>query len=189
MIRCSLAGFAILVAPVPLAAAQGDDIQRSLGEAQRAYRSGDLGSTRIALEDALQLLAQRRAAELTHALPPPLPGWTASDVRDSMQADLTDGTSTSRSYRNAQGQSVQVVLTIDSPVTAQFAMILTNPGIAGSMGRVIRIGERRALQIGDEVIQMPIDNRILVTITGDAPTDVNLAYARAIDIGRLTSTN
>ncbi len=111
------------------------------------------------------------------------------DVPDGMQADLTSGTSASRSYRNAQGESVQVVLTIDNPMTAQFAMILTNPGMAGSMGRLIRIGERRALQIGDDVIQMPVDNRILVTITGDAPGEAKLAYARAIDVAQLLARN
>lgn len=189
MIRRSLAAITLLAGFVSQAQAQGDDIQRSLGEAQRAYQSGDLGATRIALEEALQLLAQRRAAVLALSLPAPLPGWTATDVPDAMQANLTEGTSASRSYRNAQGQNVQVALTIDNPMTAQFAMVLTNPGMAGSTGRLIRIGERRALQIGDDLIQMPVDNRILVTITGDAPHEAKLAYARAIDVARLTSRN
>nr|WP_314072225.1 hypothetical protein [uncultured Roseococcus sp.] len=175
MIRRSFVILAFLAASLSQAAAQGDDIRRSLGEAQRAYQSGDLGATRIALEEALQLLAQRRAAGLARSLPGPLPGWAATDVPDSMQADLTDGTSASRSYRNAGGQSVQVSLTIDNPMTAQFAMILTNPGMAGSMGRLIRIDDRRALQIADDVIQMPVDNRILVTITGDGPNEAKLA--------------
>lgn len=187
--RLSLTVVTLLVGFASQAEAQGDDIGRSLGEAQRAYQSGDLGATRIALEEALQLLAQRRSAGLRHSLPAPLQGWTAADVLDSMQADLTDGTSASRSYRNSQGQSVQVVLTIDNPMTAQFATILTNPGVAGSMGRLIRIGDRRALQIGQDMIQMPVDNRILVTITGDAPFDAKLAYARAIDIAQLTARN
>lgn len=159
------------------------------GEVQRAYQSGDLGATRIALEEALQLLAQRRAAGLTQSLPTPLPGWTAGEVLGGMQADLTDGTRTSRRSRNVQGQSVQVALTIDNPMTAQFAIILTNKCTAGSMGRLIRIGDRRALRIGDDLIQMPIDNRILVTVTGDAPHDAKLAVIRDIDISRLTSNN
>ena len=168
-------------------AARADDIADALREALRAYEAGRLPAARTALEEALQLLAQRGAATLAEALPGPLPGWTAEEAQSSAGgAGLFGGTQASRSYRNAQGQSVEITITTDNPIIAQLAMVLTNPMLAGAMGRLVRIGEQRAVQMNDGEIQMLVDNRVLVSLRGDAPAEAKLVYARAVDQARLT---
>lgn len=55
------------------------------------------------------------------------------------------------------------------------------------MGKLVRIGSQRAIQTSDNEIRMLVDNRILVTIQGDAPAEAKLAYARAIGLAKLSS--
>jgi hypothetical protein len=179
-------GLSLAVA-LPGAALRADEITEAMDEARRAYDSGDAVTARGALEEALQLLGQRAAAGLAAALPAALPGWTAEEAESSAQAAhvFGAGTQASRSYRNAQDQSVTVRVVADSPMVAQIAVVLANPTLAGAMGKLVRVGPLRAVQESDGDIQMVVDNRILVTIEGDAPPDAKLAYARAVDPARL----
>ena len=183
----------LLAACLPLllpGASRADDLGDALGEATKAYKAGDFAAMRGALQDALQLLGQRAAANLAAALPGPLAGWTAAEAETSsggMLGMLGGGTQASRQYSNAQGQSVKIEVTADSPLIAQLGMLLTNPATMGAMGKPIRIGSQRAVQTADNEIQMLVDNRILVGITGDAPIEAKLAYARAIDLAKVAS--
>jgi hypothetical protein len=183
----------ILAACLPLllpAAARADELGDALGEVTKAYKAGDFGALRASLQDALQLLGQRAAANLAAALPEPLAGWKAEAAETSSGGALGmlgGGTQASRQYSNAQGQSVKIEVTADSPVVAQLGMLLTNPAMMGAMGKLIRIGSQRAVQTNDNEIQMLLDNRILVGITGDAPVEAKLAYARAIDLTKVAA--
>lgn len=176
---------AALLAAGPVRA---DDIANAITEAQRAYLGGQIQAAQTALQEALQLLSQRAAAGLAAALPAALPGWTADEATSNAAgtAGLFGGSTASRSYRNAQGQTVEIQVMSDNPMIAQLGPILANPMLAGAMGRLVRIGEQRAIQGNDGNVQMLVDNRILVQVQGDAPADAKLAYARAIDVARLT---
>lgn len=178
----------LLLVALPVApGARADEITDALREALRNYEAGQLGPARTALEEALQLLAQRSAASLGAALPEPLPGWTGEEPQSHAGgAGLLGGSQASRRYTNPQGQSVEVTFSIDNPLIAQLGTVLTNPMLAGALGRLIRIGDQRAVQTHDGEIQMLVDNRILVSIRGDAPAEARLAYARAIDFAKLT---
>ena len=55
------------------------------------------------------------------------------------------------------------------------------------MGKLVRIGSQRAVQTTDNDIQMLVDNRIMVVLSGDAPVEAKLAYARAIDLAKLAA--
>ncbi len=169
------------------AIARADEISDAMEEARRAYGAGDSVAARTALEEALQLLGQRAAAGLATALPAPLAGWTAEEAESSAQAAhvFGAGTQASRTYRNAQDQTVTVRFATDSPMVAQIAVMLTNPTLAGAMGKLVRVGALRAVQASDGDLQMVVENRILVTVEGDAPADTKLAYARAVDPARL----
>ena len=68
---------------------------------------------------------------------------------------------------------------------AQLGAVMSNPMLAGAMGRLVRIGDQRAIQGTDGNIQMLVDNRILVQVQGDAPAEARLAYARAINVAKL----
>ena len=177
---------AALLLAAPLARA--DEIGDAISEAARAYRAGDAVATRTALEEAMQLLAQRAAAGMSAALPAPLPGWTAEAAESNTAAlGMFGGSQASRTYSNAQGQDVRIQVMADNPMIAQLAMVMSNPAMAGSMGRLIRVGSQRAIQTGSNEIQMLVDNRILVVVDGDAPLEAKLAYARAIDVAKLSA--
>lgn len=184
--RRSLLAAAILamIAPQP---ARADDISDAIGAAQRAYQAGRLQETQTALQEAMQLLAQRAAEGLGAALPDALPGWTAEEVQTSAAgvAGVFGATTASRRYGNAQGQSVEIQVMSDNPMIAQLAAVMANPMLAGAMGRLVRVGEQRAIQAADGNLQMLVDNRILVQVQGDASAEAKLSYARAINLARL----
>jgi hypothetical protein len=178
----------LLLVAVPPGSARADDIGDAIAEAGRAWAAGDGVAARTALEEAVQLLAQKAAGKLAEALPAPLAGWQAEDVETSAAATVlfgAGGTQASRRYANARDQSVHVELTTDSPVIAQLAMIYSNPALAGTMGKLIRVGPLRAIQENDGDVQMLVDSRVLVSVSGDAPADAKLAYARAVDQAKL----
>jgi hypothetical protein len=182
---------AAIVLPLMLpAAAHADEIADSMKEAMRAYDAGKFNEARTAMQEALQLLSQKAAAGLGAALPPPMPGWTAKDVETNTAAlgMLGGGNMASRQYTNAQGQNVEITVAADSPIVAQLGVIMTNPMLAGTMGKLIRIGDQRAILSTNGEIQMLIENRILVTINGSGPEDAKLAYAKAIDTKKLISS-
>ena len=186
MRRRLLAAALLLLAAPP---AHADEIADAIAEAARAWTARDGVAARTALEEALQLIAQQAAARFGQALPAPLPGWTAEAAESNAGALMFagGGTQASRRYANAQGQSVQVELTANSPLIAQLAMVHANPVLAGTMGRLIRIGALRAIQEPDGDVQMLVDGRILVGVSGDAPAEAKLAYARAIDQAKLAA--
>ena len=107
---------AILLACLPLllpATPRADEVGDALGEATRAYQSGDLATTRSSLQEALQFLAQRSAAALAAALPGPLAGWKADDAETSAAALglLGGGNQATRRYENADGKAVELQVT------------------------------------------------------------------------------
>lgn len=185
--RRSILTAAALAAILAAAPARADEITDAIAEAQRAYRGGQVQAAQTALQEALQLLQQRGAAGLAAALPAALPGWTAEEATSSAAggAGMFGGSTASRSYRNAQGQSVDIQAMSDNPMIAQLAAVMANPMMAGAMGRLVRIGDLRAIQTNDGDVQMLVDNRILVQVQGDAPPEAKLAYARAINVARL----
>jgi hypothetical protein len=169
--------------------ARADDVADSLAEATRAYQSGHIAAARTAMQEALQLLAQRTAAGLGSALPNALPGWHAEkpETQTAALGLMGGGSQASRTYRNATGQNVEIQVIADSPVLSQLAMVIANPAIAGAMGKLIRVGNQRAIQTNNNEIQMLVDNRILIVINGSATNDDKLAYAQAIDLTKLSS--
>jgi hypothetical protein len=140
------------------------------------------------LQEALQLLSQKAAAGLAGALPAALLGWTADEPTSNAAGigGLFGAATASRTYRNARGQTVEIQVMTDNPIIGQLGAILSNPMLAGAMGRVVRIREQRGIQGSDGNIQMLVDNRVLVQVQGDASPDDKIAYARAIETSRLT---
>ena len=53
------------------------------------------------------------------------------------------------------------------------------------MGKIVRIGNQRAIQNTDGDIQMMVANKFLVVVQGSAPADAKLAYAQAVDVAKL----
>ncbi len=180
-------GLALLLSPAPAAA---DELREALAEATRAYEAGDIPATRMALAEAQQLLQQRAGDQLAAALPDALPGWEAEEP----SADTAGGLAllggagmiqASRRYTHPEGRSVEIEVSADNPLMGQMMMVFSNPAMAGAMGRLVRVGQARAIQQQDGQLLMMLNNRFLVQISGDGTAEEKLAYARAIDPSRL----
>lgn len=185
--RRSLLSALLALAVIAAAPARADEISDAIGAAQRAYQAGRLQETQTALQEAMRLLAERAAATLGAALPDPLPGWTAEEVRTSAAgvSGVFGAAIASRRYLDAQGRSVEIRVAGDNPMIGQLAVVMANPMLAGALGQLVRIGDQRAIQSADGNLQMLVDNRILVQVQGDAAAEAKLAYARAINLAGL----
>jgi hypothetical protein len=120
-------------------------------------------------------------------IPAALPGWTAEAVQTAAVGNVGFGASTaSRTYQKPNGDSIEVQITGDSAIVMQYAMFLANPQISGAMGKVVMIGSIRALQNMEGDMHMIVDNKYLVAVQGNGSTADKMAYARAVDVARLS---
>jgi len=91
-----------------------------------------------------------------------------------------------RSYTNPKGDNVEVSITGDSAMIMQFGPMLNNPALAGAMGKLVRVGDQRAIQNNDGDVIMLVANKFLVNVTGSADAASKLAYAQAVDVAKLS---
>ena len=120
-------------------------------------------------------------------LPEPLAGWQGEKPETAAVGVAMFGASSAgRRYRGPDGHDVQVRITGDSAMVMQFAQFLINPAIAGAMGKLIRVGDQRALQTHEGTINIVVANKFLVTVEGSADAASKLAYAQAVDIAKLS---
>lgn len=166
--------------------AQADDIKEALEEALKAYNQGDMSGTKENLGYATQLLNEKSADALTKALPAPLPGWEADEAQSSSAgaALFGGGLQASRTY-NKDDQYIEVEIVGDSPMLSQMMVVMTNPALAGSMGKSVKIGKQRGIQDENGKIMLIINNRFMVSVEGDAEQADKLAYAEAVKLEAL----
>lgn len=163
-----------------------DDVLDAIEQARKSYQSGDLANAKQSLDLASQLIGQKNAESFAMLLPNPLAGWKAEKAQTSAIGAVAFGASTaSRIYTNAKGDHVEVAITGDSAMIAQFAPLLANPQIAGAMGKVVRVGNQRAIQNNDGDIHVVVANKFLVMVSGSAGGNDKMAYANAVDVGKL----
>lgn len=185
--RRSILTTAALIALSVAAPARADDIAGALAEAQRAYQGGQVQAAQTAVQRALELLQQRGAGDLAAALPAPLAGWTAGEARTTAGggAGVLGGSMASRSYRNAQRQTVEIEVMSNNPMVGQLAAVLRDPASAQALGQPQQVGTLRAIQARNGDLQMMVGERTLVRVRGTAPAEAKMEYARAIDVARL----
>ena len=169
------------------APAWADDITNAMDQARKAYQAGDLGGAKQSLDLASQLIGQKNAETFATLLPNALPGWKAEKVQTTALGALGFGASTaSRTYNNAKGDHVEVQITGDSAMVSQIATFLSNPAMAGAMGKLVRVGGQRAIQDGDGNVKMIVANKFLISVEGSADSASKLAYAQAIDFAKVS---
>src|SRR5437868_8392481 len=170
-----VAAAAILFAVTPAFAA--DEVIEAIDQARKAYQGGDLAAAKQSLDLASQLIGQKNADAFGKLLPAPLAGWKAEEVQTTSIGNVGFGASTaSRTYTNAKGDTVEVQITGDSAMVMQIAAVLSNPQFAGAMGKLIRIGQQRAIQNSDGDVNMVVNNKFLITIQGSADAASKVAY-------------
>jgi hypothetical protein len=167
--------------------ARADDITEAMDQARKSYQAGDLGGAKQSLDLASQLIGQKNAEAFATLLPNALPGWKAEKVQTTALGAVGFGASTaSRTYNNAKGDHVEVQITGDSAMVSQIATFLNNPAMAGAMGKLVRVGNQRAIQDGDGNVKMIVANKFLISVDGSADGASKLAYAQSIDFAKLS---
>ncbi len=178
---------AALALATPAAAFAGDDILDAIEQARKSYQAGDLAVAKQSLDLASQLVGQKNAENFGAPLPAPLPGWQAEKVETAaVGAAMFGASSASRRHRGPDSHDVSVRITGDSAMVMQFAQLFLNPVIAGAMGKLVKVGEQRAIQTHEGSINMVVANKYLVTVEGSADAAAKLAYAQAVDITKLS---
>jgi hypothetical protein len=162
-----------------------DDITEAIDQARKSYQSGDLTNAKQSLDLASQLIGQKNADSFAALLPNPLPGWKAEKAETATVA-LGMGSEASRTYTNAKGDTVDVKILGDSAIVMQLATVLSNPQIAGTMGKLVRVGNQRAIQDRDGAVKMVVNNKFLISVEGSADAASKMAYAQAIDVAKLS---
>jgi hypothetical protein len=176
----------LLLAAVMGAPASADDVTDALDQARKAYQAGDFAAAKQSADLASQLIGQKNAEGFAALLPAPLAGWTAGKVETTSLGNVGFGvTSAGRTYTGPGGKTVQVQISGDSALLTQFATLLNNPQIAGVLGKVVMIGNQRAIQSREGDVHIVINNKFLVSVTGSGPPEAKLAYAQAIDVAKL----
>ncbi|HZD91194.1 MAG TPA: hypothetical protein VE224_13920 [Pseudolabrys sp.] len=184
-IRLMLAAALLAVAAFPAHA--GDDILDAIDQGRKAYQAGDLGGAKQQLDLASQLIGQKNAEAFVTLLPDPLPGWKAEKAQaQSVGAALLGASSATREYTNSKGENVQISITGDSAMIMQFGPMMANPALAAAMGKLIRIGPVRGIQNQQGDVMLLVHNKFMINVTGSADAASKLAYAKAIDVGKLS---
>ena len=185
LIRLTLAAALLAVAVFPVCAA--DDVLDAIEQGRKAYQAGDLGSAKQQLDLASQLIGQKNAEAFAKLLPAPLPGWKAEKAQArATGASLFGASAASRNYTNAKGDTVDVSITGDSAMIMQFGPMLANPAMAAAMGKLIRVGSLRGIQNQQGDVMLLVNSKFLVNVTGSADAASKLAYANAVDVGKLS---
>jgi hypothetical protein len=177
----AVGGVGLLAGP-----AFADDITEAMDQARKSYQSGDLTGAKQSLDLASQLISQKNAESFAALLPNALPGWKAEKPQTTAIGAVGFGASVaSRSYQNAKGDNVEVQITGDSAMVSQIATFLNNPALAGATGKLLRVGNRRAIQDSDGNVKMVVANKFMISVEGSADAASKVAYAQAIDIAKL----
>jgi hypothetical protein len=179
---------AALLAAMALPVLAADDILDAIEQARKAYQSGDMASAKQSLDLASQLIGQKNAEAFAALLPAPLPGWKAEKAQATAvgTAMLGGASAASRSYTNAKGDTVEVSITGDSAMVMQFGPLLNNPAMAGAMGKLIKVGDQRAIQNNEGDVILLVANKFLINVQGSADAASKLSYAQAVDVAKLS---
>ena len=184
MIRAAIA---LAIAATLAGPVRADDILDALDQARKSYQAGDLANAKQSADLASQLIGQKNAESFVALLPKPLPGWTADEAQATAIGSTAFGASNARrNYTNANGDHVDVQITGDSAMIAQLAPIMANPQFAGAMGKIVRVGNQRAIQNPQGDIHVVVANKFLVVVSGSAPAAAKMSYAQAIDFAKLS---
>ncbi len=91
-----------------------------------------------------------------------------------------------RRYINAKGEDIEIQITGDSAMIAPLAAVFANPQFAGAMGKIVRIGNQRAIVTKDGDVQMMVNSKFLIAVNGSGSAADKLAYAQAVDVNKLS---
>lgn len=177
-------------------AVNADDIEASIQDGLAAYKNGNYSEAAQSLNYAAQLIQQKKGESLQALLPKPLSGWQmkASQSQAAGAAMFGGGVTAEAKYLKGDG-SVNVSIITDSPMLQSVMMMFSNPMFATSSGGKLEkiAGQRAIVRMEPDrnrgEIQIVVDNRILVTVSGNYVSAADLkAYVAAINFAKLKSS-
>ncbi|MCW0180483.1 MAG: hypothetical protein OJI70_01830 [Zavarzinia sp.] len=140
-----------------------DEISDGLTLSADLYAKGDFAGALKELGFATAAIQARMNESYGSTFPEPPAGWTADEVDAQSMAMMGMGQSVSRDYTNAEGNSVKLSMTADSPMLQSMGMVFANPMMAAQAGfQRIRIGREEAMLKDDKSGQV----QILLTLGG-----------------------
>ncbi len=191
---------ALVGSAIPRPAAAQDDVVTALTQARTAYSAKNYQAAATQLETALQLLNQLLVDQLKTFLPaPPTPpsperAWKAEEAQGSAAGmAFMAGLSASRHYvQDSSAQTVDVEIVSSSPLIATMRVLVANPMMLGSEGRLVMVQGQKCVEkvvAADrtgELTCLP-GSSVMVTIKGQAiPAAETLrTFANAMDFAGL----
>ena len=177
---------------LPLAAQSGkaDPFEEALRESVKQYRAGKMPEASQALEQAKGILEKLKSEQMGSALPDPPAGWEAEDMKtEDVGPFLGGGKVVKKLYKNKSGQQqVQLEVFYGSSLIKLMRGMLANAAIAKAQGYdTKRAGGEEVLvkkvDAKNFEINMPMDDEILVRMTGreGAEEDLMLKLMRDVD--------
>jgi hypothetical protein len=173
-------------------AVYADEVEDTIKEALQAYQNKDLKGAAESLDYASTLIRQQKGSALEQFLPEPLSGWSAEPAQSTAAGAgfLGGGVSAQREY-SKDDKHLTISLVTDSPMLAGMMAMFGNPMFAASEGaKMQRINGQKAMVkyaagASDGEITLVVSNT-LVTVSGTASEEELLAYAKKIDVARLS---
>jgi hypothetical protein len=166
--------------------AAADEFTDTLESALSAYRDGDVDAARQDLDYASKLLTAMKAQTLAKFLPQPLAGWTREDAAEAeaggMMAMFGGGTTASATYRKGT-EEMTITLVAGSPMVSGMAAMVGGLAAMGG-GKPVRI-QRTEFGMNEGELQGVVDDKVLVTVSGNATIEDKTAHLEAMDFKAL----
>jgi len=177
---------ALFVIAIGTAPAGADEFTETVEGALDAYTSGEIGYAREELEYAIRLLDEIKSESLSGYLPEAQAGWTREDAEGDgsgiAMAMLGGGTTAAARYLRGD-EEFTITLTANSPMVASIAAMIGGMSTLGG-GKPLRI-QRTRFSNTDGELQGVIDNKVLVSVSGDAPLEAITAHLETMDFEAL----
>jgi hypothetical protein len=167
-----LTAFFLMSAALMAETPKPEPFEDALREAVKQYRAGKIDEARAAMDKAKGVLDQQQATLIKSSLPDAPEGWKAESIKtEEVPSLMGGGRVMKRSYLQKDGAKEMLLEVIyDSPTVKLIIGLVANDVVAEAQGfKVRRVGGDRALikQNGEAIeVNLPLDERILVKITG-----------------------
>lgn len=171
-----------------------DEVTDTINTAVKNYNEGKFAEAAGNLDNAAQMVRQKRGSNLQKFLPAPLSGWKAGEPKsEAMGASMFGGMLTAEKKYNKEQSGINVKIITDSPMLQSMMMLFQNPMLATSDGgKLEKIKDQKAIvryQTTDKTgqISIVVANRYLIQIDGDSVAEQDMMdYANSIDFDGLS---
>ncbi|MEI7910903.1 MAG: hypothetical protein WCK77_14800 [Verrucomicrobiota bacterium] len=166
---------------------KGDPFEEGMRQAYADYRKGDSEAVTAKLRELLKLMEDKGAAKVGGILPDSLNGWKGESLKNDDLGVVGGGVAVSRNYVSGKHE-ITVKVTKDAPVVKQLLPLLANQDLIRLSNRKTHlIAGETAIMDGERKLQMVLDGRILLEMTGGVGTGEKdlVDLARKLDLRAL----